>query len=129
MGMYHGLHFGLLHTSNLFPIKIISAGGLECLMLQIDASDKNFFSDYFFIVSSAIFACHDHLARHINPQFKRLFYDYFKTKQQEFIHPLILSPTLHEKKNKFVFHLVLLGQTIEIDQKNQSKKHTQKKTA
>jgi len=47
--MYHGLHFGLLHTSNLFPIKINSAGGLECLMLQIDASDKNFFSDYFFI--------------------------------------------------------------------------------
>jgi hypothetical protein len=41
--MYHGLHFGLLHTSNLFPIKIISAGGLECLMLQIDASDKKFF--------------------------------------------------------------------------------------
>jgi hypothetical protein len=42
--MYHGLHFGLLHTSNLFPIKIISAGGLECLMLQIDASlDKIFF--------------------------------------------------------------------------------------
>merc|ERR1739842_78137 len=36
--MYHGLHFGLLHTSNLFPLKIISAGGLEWLMLQIDAS-------------------------------------------------------------------------------------------
>jgi len=43
---------------------------------------------------------------------------FFKTKQQEFIHPLILSPT-HAKKHKidekskkieFVFHLVLLGQ-------------------
>jgi len=36
-----------------YSLKIISAGGLECLMLQIDASLRptKFFSDYFFISS------------------------------------------------------------------------------
>jgi len=50
--------------------------------------------------------------KEINP---KPIISFFKTKQQEFIHPLILSPTHankideNPKKIEFVFHLVLLG--------------------
>jgi len=135
--MYHGLHFGLLHTSNLFPIKIISAGGLECLTLQIDANfdtKKNFFSTTFLYRVSPPYLLATTTSQEPHPKFKRYFYDYFKTKQQEFIHPLILSPTLHErkkwkskKKKQICFpSCSSWPKAISKLTKNQSKKHTKK---
>jgi len=96
---------------------------------------KNFFLTTFLYRVSPPYLLATTTSQEPHPKFKRYFYDYFKTKQQEFIHPLILSPTLHErkktkiqKKNKFVFHLVLLGQKRYQNwpKINQKKTHTKK---
>merc|ERR1712062_574792 len=111
-----------------------SAGGLECLTLQIDANydTKNFFLTTFLYRVSPPYLLATTTSQEPHPKFKRYFYDYFKTKQQEFIHPLILSPTLHERKKMKIQKKKQIcfpscsswPKAISKLTKNQSKKHT-----
>jgi len=96
---------------------------------------KNFFLTTFLYRVSPPYLLATTTSQEPHPKFKRYFYDYFKTKQQEFIHPLILSPTLHERKkpkskkktNLFSILFFLAKSDIKIDQKSiKKKKHTQK---
>jgi len=95
---------------------------------------KNFFSTTFLYRVSPPYLLATTTSQEPHPKFKRYFYDYFKTKQQEFIHPLILSPTLHERKkatkiqkNQICFPSCSSWPNDRNWPKNQSKKHTQKK--
>jgi len=98
------------------------------------STQKNFFSTTFLYRVSPPYLLATTTSQEPHPKFKRYFYDYFKTKQQEFIHPLILSPTLHERKkrkskkktNLFSILFFLAKSDIKIDQKSIKKKHTQK---
>jgi len=117
--------FWAMQTSNLFLQ--YSAGGLGMFDVagRCNKLNQNFF--WLLFLRSAIL-----LATNTSQD----TFDYYtiqdsifiKTKQQEFIHPLILSPTHGRKKYRrkskkieFVFHLVLLGQTIELT--NQKKRY------
>jgi len=98
------------------------------------STQKNFFSTTFLYRVSPPYLLATTTSQEPHPKFKRYFYDYFKTKQQEFIHPLILSPTLHErkksnenpKKSNLFSILFFLAKRSKLTKKPIKKTHTKK---